>query len=213
MPADVIFTPFESSGGTESLNRRVAAIVRGSGFLYSLEPGARVAIKIHPGERNNVTYLRPSIAASLAALARESGAAPFVTETTTLYCRQRFTAGELEATAAFNGFSAETMGCQFVVADSTADVPVAVDGKHLREVGVAGEIAAADALLVVTHVTCHDWTAGLAGSLKQLGMGCVGRKTKAAVHLATSLEIDLDRCNACGTCAETCKSEAVLLQE
>jgi len=213
MPADVLFTPFDSAGWTESLNRRLSAIVSGTGFLDALEPGARVAVKVHPGERNNATYLRPSIAASIAGLVKRSGASPFVTETTTLYCRERFTPDELLATAAFNGFSEGTMGCPVVVGDSSADVTVAVDGKHLRKVGVAGEIAAADALLVLTHVTCHDWTAGLAGSLKQLGMGCVGRRTKAAVHLATSLEIDLDRCTACGTCAETCKSEAVLLQE
>ena len=211
MPADVFFTPFDSAGGTDSLNRRVAAIVGGAGFFESLEPGAKVAVKVHPGERNNVTYLRPSIAASMARLAKGSGASPFVTETTTLYCRERFTPGELLATAAFNGFSEETMGCPVVVGDGTAEVVVPVGGKHLREVGVAGEIAAADALVVLTHVTCHDWTAGLAGSLKQLGMGCVGRKTKAEVHLATSLAIDLERCNACGTCVETCKSGAVVL--
>jgi len=211
MAADVFFTPFDSAGGADSLNRRVADIVRGTGLLDSLEPGARAAVKVHPGERNNATYLRPAMAASIARLLEDSGASPFVTETTTLYCRERFTADELLATAAFNGFSEETMGCPVVVGDSLADVVVPVDGRHLSEVGVASEIAAADVLLVLTHVTCHDWTAGLAASLKQLGMGCVGRRTKADVHLATSLAIDLDLCGSCGTCVETCKAGAVVL--
>jgi uncharacterized Fe-S center protein len=92
-------------------------------------------------------------------------------------------------------------------------VNVDVAGKVLSEAGVAGEIAAADALLVLSHVTCHDWTAGLAGAIKQLGMGCVGRKTKADVHLATDLSIDAGKCEGCGTCIEVCKSGAVLLQD
>ena len=212
MPAEVAFAPFDSTGGNDSLNRRLAAIIAASGFLESLPKGAKVAVKVHPGERNNATYLRPSFAASVAGLIDEAGASPFVTETSTLYCRQRFTPSELLATAAFNGFSEETMGCPVVVADRSADVAVPVDGRHLREVGVAGEIAAADAMIVLSHVTCH-WTAGLAGSVKQLGMGCVGRRTKADVHRATTLEIVLDRCISCGTCVETCKSDAVVVED
>ena len=213
MPADVLFTPFESHGKLDSLNLRIAGMVERTGFLDALPAGARVALKVHPGERNNLTYLRPSLARSLSGLLGGRGAAPFVTETTTLYCRERFTAEELVATAAFNGFSEETMGCPFVVADSQPDVVVKVDGERLGEVGVAGRIAAADALLVLTHVTCHDWTAGLAASLKQLGMGCTGRKSKAEIHLSTAMSIDPGLCVTCGTCADTCKSGAVRMED
>jgi len=213
MPTEVLFTPFESRDGETSLNRRLAGIIRTTEFFRGLSEGSKVAIKVHPGERNNSAYLRPSIVSSLAGLITDTGASPFVTETTTLYCRERFTPEELLATAAFNGYSRESIGCPFTVADSVPDVIRKVEGEYLKEVGVAGEIAGADALLVLTHVTCHGWMAGLAASVKQLGMGCVGRKTKADVHLATNMAIDAELCTACGTCAEVCKSEAVAVND
>ncbi len=213
MAGEVLFTPFESTGKTDALNRRVSMMINRVGFPDALGAGDMVAVKIHPGERNNITYLRPSLVRSVVNQILRLGASPFVTETTTLYCRERFTAEELVSTAAWNGFTGETMGCPFEVADSGPDVEVNVRGRHLDEVHVAGGIANADALVVLTHLTGHPWTAGLAGSIKQLGMGCVGRKTKADIHLSTSITINANICNCCGKCADVCKSDAVLVGE
>lgn len=209
MAGEVLFTPFESAGEPDALNLRIAAMLEFSGLFTALPEGASVAVKIHPGEKNNTTYIRPALVSSVVERLKAGGARPFVTETTTLYCRERYTPRELAATAAFNGFSAETMGCPFVIADATGDVTVAVGGRHLSEVGIAGGIAAADALVVLAHLTGHSWTAGLAGSIKQLGMGCVGRTTKAQVHLATTITIDEEVCVACGSCADACKGGAI----
>lgn len=213
MASEVLFTPFESVGELDNVNRRVSMMLNRAGFFEALGESATVAVKIHPGERNNVTYLRPTLVRSVADQLARRGARPFVTETTTLYCRERFTPEELTATAAWNGFSTETMGHPFVVADSGPDVTVSVAGTHLKEVGVAGAIADADALVVLAHVTGHSWMAGLAGTIKQLGMGCVGRGTKAEVHLSTVITIKADLCNACGKCAARCKSEAIEVTE
>jgi len=207
--ADVLFTPIDTAGEADAINRRVSRMLEKAGFYGGLTEGARVAVKVHPGERNNVTYLRPALVRSVVDRLADRGARPFVTETTTLYCRERFTAEELVETAAWNGFSSATMGCPFVVADADPDVTKAVPGFYLSEVGVAGAIARADAMVVMSHVTGHGWTAGLAGAMKQLGMGCVGRKTKAEVHLSTTITIDEDLCIACGSCADACKANAV----
>ncbi|MBU4174234.1 MAG: DUF362 domain-containing protein [Actinobacteria bacterium] len=213
MTGDVWFTPFESTGKTDALHRRVSMMIHRTGFFDALSAGDRVAVKIHPGEKNNITYLRPSLVRAVVAQLLRRDASPFVTETTTLYCRERFTAEELVSTAAWNGFTTETLGCPFVVADLGTDVVVDVRGRYLDQVHIAAEVASADALVVLTHLTGHPWTAGLAGSLKQLGMGCVGRKTKADVHLSTSITINPDLCNACGKCAAVCKSKAILVGE
>jgi uncharacterized Fe-S center protein len=213
LAADVYLTPFGSAGESDNINRKVSLALGEAGFWDALEEADRVAVKIHPGERNNATYLRPTLVRSVIDRLAREGAHPFVTETTTLYCRERFTAEELTTTAAANGFSGETMGCPFVVADDEPDAAVSVHGKYLKEVGVAGAIARADALVVLTHVTGHSWTAGLAGSLKQLGMGCVGRAAKIEVHRATTITIDGELCSACGACADACKSEAILVGE
>ena len=180
-----------------------------TGFPDSLAPGDRVAVKVHPGEMGNLAYLRPAVPAHLCGQLLTEGARPFVTETTTLYCRRRFTADELLRTAAYNGYTTETMGCPFVVGDSGEDVVVAAPGRYLETVGVASEIAGADALLVLAHFTAHTWTAGVAGSVKQLGMGCVGRRTKAEVHRATVITIDEGHCVACGDCLGICRSDGI----
>lgn len=210
MASTVLFTPFSSSGHLDALNRRISMMLNRVGFFDSLDEGSRVAVKVHPGERNNITYLRPSVVSSCVRQLRKRGFDPFVTESTTLYCRERFTPGELIETARFNGYSTESLGCPFLVADSGGDVTVAppvVD----EPVGVASEIAGSDALLVMSHVTGHGWTAGLAGSIKQLAMGCTGRSTKARIHLATAITVDADLCNACETCVDVCKSGGIEL--
>lgn len=209
MTAEVFFAPFGSTGEPDALNLRVNELVGATGFYGTLATDDSVAVKIHPGEKNNATYVRPTLVRSVAERVGQTGARPFVTETTTLYCRERFTAEELLATAAWNGFSAETMGCPFVVADAGPDVVVDVGGEYLNQVGVASSIADASAMVVIAHVTGHGWTAGLAGSMKQLGMGCTGRATKARVHLSTSISIDEGLCVNCASCADTCKSLAV----
>ncbi|MHB8896146.1 MAG: DUF362 domain-containing protein [Candidatus Geothermincolia bacterium] len=207
--SEVLFTPFESTGEPDAVNLRVWSMLQAAGFPGGIGDGDPVAVKIHPGEKNNTTYLRPTLVRSVAEQLTRAGCRPFVTETTTLYCRERFTAEELLATAAWNGFSSETMGCPFVVADETPDVFVSSNGECLERVGVAAAIAQAGAMVVLSHVTGHGWTAGLAGSIKQLGMGCAGRETKARVHQSTTISIDEALCSACGTCAATCKTRAI----
>ena len=209
MTSVVYFTPFESKGDPDNLNQRIAGLLRDVGFTGSLAGGDSVAVKIHPGEKNNATYVRPTFVRSVVDLVADAGARPFIAETTTLYCRERYTPDELVATAAGNGFSSDSMGCPFVVGDAVPDRLREVGGDHLKKVGVAGAIAAADALVVLSHVTGHSWTAGLAGASKQLGMGCAGRATKAAVHLSTTLTIDEELCVSCGDCLDACKGDAI----
>lgn len=209
--SEVLFIPSSASGPEGALTARLVQAITAAGFTESLAPAARVAIKVHPGEKDNSSYLRPTFAAAAARALTTSGLRPFVTETTTLYSRQRFTPAELETTSAMNGYTEESLGCPFVVADDGPDLEVEAPGSLLGTVGVASRIADADALLVLSHFTCHCWMAGIGGSLKQLGMGCVGRRTKAAVHRATVLTIDDEKCTACGSCADVCKSDGLTI--
>jgi len=208
----VLFTPSFSSGGPDAVNLRVEAMLDELGFTGSLSAGDRVAVKVHPGELNNTAYLRPGRVSSVVGHLADAGAHPFVTESTTLYCRERFNPEELLRTAALNGFTERSLGCRFVVADTGPDLEVETGGRHLPAVGVASEVAGADALLVMSHFTGHAWTAGIGGAVKHLGMGCVGRRSKAEAHLSTDISIDREACTACGTCVDTCKSAGVVVE-
>ena len=61
MAGEVLFTPFESAGEPDALNLRIAAMLEFSGLFTALPEGASVAVKIHPGEKNNTTYIRPAL--------------------------------------------------------------------------------------------------------------------------------------------------------
>jgi len=74
----------------------------------------------------------------------------------------------------------------------------------LNEIEVAGAIAEADAMIVVTHVKGHE-LAGFGGAIKNLGMGCASQAGKLRQHRTLDLEIDESKCIGCGKCTETCE--------
>jgi uncharacterized Fe-S center protein len=69
---------------------------------------------------------------------------------------------------------------------------------------VAGAIAEADAMIVVSHCKGHELS-GFGGAIKNLGMGCTSRAGKLRQHRTVGLEIDTSKCVGCGKCKEICE--------
>ena len=204
-PSEVFFFPYDAG----------RAFLRGLKILFStvegvVSAGDSVAVKVHMGEYGNSAYLRPPLVRRVCDLLKEAGARPFVTDTTTLYPFKRFTARQYLATAAFNGFTKESLGVPVIIADGEegydgewVDVPKQVCDCSLHKVKLAREILGADCLMVLTHVKGHPLS-GLGGSIKHLAMGCVTKESKAAQHSANRGLIDISKCSGCGKCVETC---------
>jgi uncharacterized Fe-S center protein len=74
----------------------------------------------------------------------------------------------------------------------------------LNEIEVAGVIAEADAMIVVSHDKGHELS-GFGGAIKNLGMGCTSRAGKLRQHRTVGLEIDESKCIGCGKCKQTCE--------
>jgi uncharacterized Fe-S center protein len=74
----------------------------------------------------------------------------------------------------------------------------------LKEIEVAGVIAEADAMIVVSHDKGHELS-GFGGAIKNLGMGCTSRAGKLRQHRTVGLEIDESKCIGCGKCKQTCE--------
>jgi len=130
-----------------------------AGLNECFKNGDSVAIKIHCGEWNNTGYLRPSFVAAIVDTVKEYGGDPFVCDTTTCYLVSRGTGLDMVKTAARNGFTAQTLGCPFIVADGNygldeVEVPVK-DGILLKRAYMAEAIANADSLIVLTHFKGH----------------------------------------------------------
>ncbi|MHC1586637.1 MAG: DUF362 domain-containing protein, partial [Candidatus Hecatellaceae archaeon] len=181
-----------------------------SGLANLIQPGDLVAIKVHMGEQGNTTHVRPQYVAKLVELVKGAGGKPFVTDTTTLYPKGRFTATGYLETAAQNGFTQHTLGAPIIIADGEKGydgkafpLPKKLPGFSLDEVEVASTLLEADVMMVVSHGKGHRLT-GFGGALKNLAMGCTTKRTKAAQHAGHGLRFDASKCVGCMECVEAC---------
>ncbi len=212
--SDVFFFPY-------SRNKAFLKELRGlfSEVSHVISAGDSVAVKLHMGEYGGTAYLRPPIVRRVCDLIKEAGGRPFVTDTTTLYPGRRFTAGQYLKTAAYNGFTEESVGAPIVIADGEegydgewVDVPGRSSECPIDRVKVAGGILKADCMIVLTHVKGH-LLSGIGGSVKNVAMGCVTKESKAAQHRAGRGLIDIEACTGCGECLEVCLYGALSLFE
>lgn len=210
--SEVFFFPYDEGRaflrGLRTLFSRVANVI---------SAGDSVAVKVHMGEYGGSAYLRPPIVRRVCDLIKEAGAKPFVTDTTTLYPLRRFTASQYLATAAYNGFTEESMGAPVVIADGEqgydgewVDTPKRVSDCSLDKIKIAREIFDADSMIVLSHLKGHELS-GFGGSIKNVAMGCVTKESKAAQHRVNLGVIDLSKCTGCGQCIEACVFKALSL--
>jgi len=196
-------------GGLEALfnGLGLAKVARGS-----------VAVKLHMGELGNTAYLRPIFAARIISLVKSAGGWPFATDTTVNYPGGRGTVAGYLATAASNGFVADSIGAPIVIAGDDENsaislpVPNPIQGCQLREVRLASEIYVADNMLVLSHVKGHALS-GFGGALKNLAMGCVTKATKRAQHMVNCPAHDDSRCDLCGDCVKICPTAALTISQ
>jgi uncharacterized protein len=210
--SEVFFFPYD----------RERAFLRGLRTLFSkvanvVSTGDSVAVKVHMGEYGGSAYLRPPIVHRVCNLIKEAGGKPFVTDTTALYPAGRFTASKYLVTAAYNGFTEESVGAPVVIADGErgydgewVGIPKRVSDCSLDKIKIAKKIFDADSLIVLSHVKGHE-LAGFGGSIKNVAMGCVTKESKAAQHRVNRALIDISKCTGCGQCVEACPFKALSL--
>jgi hypothetical protein len=167
----------------------------------------KIAVKVHMGEYGNLTHVRPEIVGAVIEELKRIGTKPFLFDTPTLYRGPRDTPEKYLETARKNGFTEETIGCPIIISDERIKVK---GKKYLNEIEVAKEIQNADGLVVISHFKGHP-EAGFGGSIKNLGMGGVTKKTKKIEH-TESQPIMVGDCKGCGTCVKLCREGAIQIK-
>ena len=173
-----------------------------AGTFDCVEKGDLVAVKLHVGELGNPYYVQPFFVHDIVRRVKEAGGKPFLTDSNTYYHAQRNNGYDHMVTALMNGFSM----APFIVADglrSENSRTVKTKG-ILKEIEVAGVIAEADAMIVVSHDKGHELS-GFGSAIKNLGMGCTSQAGKLRQHRTVSLEIDESKCIGCSKCKQTCE--------
>ncbi|MBS7644231.1 DUF362 domain-containing protein [Candidatus Bathyarchaeota archaeon] len=192
----------------ENMVEAFEEFLKKSDSLTVINKGDLVAIKLHPGELGTPYYIKPIYVRKLVEKIREAGGKPFLTDTTTLYTGKRHDALDLLQTVDAHGLGLGSVGAPFVVADGVKGgegVQVKTSG-IVKTVGVAPIFGEVDSMVVLIHVKGHG-LAGIGGAIKQLGMGCVDKKTKLAAHRTVDLKVDHDKCTGCGTCLKICRDK------
>ncbi|MEM3046241.1 MAG: DUF362 domain-containing protein [Candidatus Bathyarchaeia archaeon] len=203
----VYWSDARAPGFGQGLLDKVEKLWEVADFDQLIEPGDRVAVKLHMGEGGTTRYLRPVFARRVVDLIRSRARGrPFVTDTCTAdysYWVRRATGQEHLMTVAAHGFTSESMNAPVVIADGVAgrdDVELPITGaKHLKKTLAARGIVEADALIALTHVKGHRFGV-MGGSIKNLGIGCVSQRGKLNVHSPEKrwkVKIDLAKCEGC----------------
>lgn len=210
--SEVFFRSAEEIGPENTQIDQITDLFPG---ISPVKEGDIVAVKIHPGELGNTTYIRPVIVKTVVDLVKEAGGIPFVTDTTVLYNGKRFNGADLLCTAATNGFTHASMGAPVISADGLqGDDSVSVDigGEILDNITVASAIAKADSMIMISHCKGHP-ASGFGGAVKNLGMGCLDKDGKTAVHKVGIPYIDQDNCIGCRKCVKICPWGALSLED
>lgn len=189
MTSKVYFMDARSESLETSLVSKMLTVFDAAGIEALIKPNDVVAIKLHCGEWNTTSYLRPVYARALADKIKSLGGRPFVCDTTTLTYNpyaSRVTELDFLLTAERNGYSPAVLGCPFICADGflgtdhhRVELP---EGYILKEAFIAKAIAAADVLITLSHFKGHGGGV-IGGAVKNLGIGAQSKWGKANVHM------------------------------
>ncbi len=223
MNESVVYFADRAAESGYSMLDKLEHIFNRLGLADDIKPGEKVMIKTHFGQFGNTNYIRPAYVRKIADLVKKAGGIPFAAETcglgygTTGVFSGRTTAPDYLGMAAQNGFSEATIGCPIIMADGywgvdTFDVPI--DGEFIDRVDVAAAVLDCDKVVMLTHAKGHGLS-GLGGTLKNLGIGLVGKRGKAAMHNLGDFEIDPEKCLGpeCSKCLKVCPTRCITMQD
>lgn len=213
MTSTVHFAAVHEGESKDSVQEKVRRLFEAARFGTLFSGEDLVAVKVHFGEEGNRNFVPAEQLTPVVERVRELGAKPFWTDTNTLYKGRRSNAVDHLLLAQAHGFSMEATGAPVIIADGVSgreEVVVEVGGRHSRSVGIAPGVAAANALLVMSHATGH-LACGYGGAIKNLGMGLSSRKGKLYQHSVVKPRVRANACRGDGICREWCPAAAITL--
>jgi uncharacterized Fe-S center protein len=215
MTATVYFAKTPDGTPAADHAEAIGSVLQATGFHQQLHKLDMVAIKVHVGEKNNVTHIQPELVAEIVTSLNSLNTQPFLTDTSTLYKGERENGIKHALHADRHGYTIAKTGAPFIPVDGlsgTDETEVRVNGILHAEVKVAGQILLADALVVLSHATGHMGS-GIGAAIKNVGMGLASRAGKLRQHSAITPEVDIEACEDCGKCRKWCPTEAIDARE
>ena len=168
--------------------------------------GKRVAIKMHLGANMGFSTVHPLLVSRVVGAVKAAGGDPFITDSP----------GAVE-TAAVRGYTPEVLGAPLLPVAGPADKYVytkRTNYRTLKSVNIAGAIADADAMIVLSHGKGHGQS-GFGGAIKNIAMGCVDTPTRGGIHrlMSAAFEWDEAKCTGCMLCSDNCPNDAIVVDK
>jgi len=205
---------FTTSDQLNQIQSRLKTLFHKAGFDAIIEQNDLTAIKVHMGEKGNVSYLSPDYVEPVVRLVKSKAAKPFISDTNVLYKSERDNAINHLLLAQKHGFTIDRTGAPVIIADGIAgqnEKEVEINAPLNKKVALAAEYINAHSIIVMSHATGHLAT-GMGATIKNLGMGMDSRKGKLVQHSVSKPTIDKSKCTTCGVCAEWCPVDAIQVQ-
>lgn len=215
MTASKVYFARAGVSNNKGLFQKLPEVIEAVGLDF-IKKDSLVAVKCHFGEEGCTSFIQPVFIRKIVEKVLARQALPFLTDTATLYRGSRKDGVRALNQAIAHGFSFGTIGAPIVIADGLKSENVVTlslndKGKHFKSVEVAAATYYADSMVVVSHVKGH-LVAGFGGAIKNLSMGLASRSTKQRMHASVTPKFkDEQMCIACGTCAEVCPEDAVII--
>jgi uncharacterized protein len=214
MKSRVYFASIRARSEQESTTAKVQRLFDLAGFAGLIAPQDKTAIKLHFGEAGSDGFISPVYVRQVVEKVKACQGLPFLTDTNTLYLGSRSNAVEHIGNAILHGFDYAVAGAPVIIADGLNGKNirrVGIHKNHFAEVSIAGDIAAADSLIVLSHFKGHI-VSGFGGAIKNLAMGCAPPEGKRAQHNARPFTI-AEKCTGCASCMKVCPKAAITIQK
>lgn len=208
----VYWTDFRTTAMGDGLAAKLQKLILKAGVDQIDMKEKFVAIKMHFGEKGNMSFLRPNYARAVVDTVKSLGGKPFLTDCNTMYPGSRKNALEHLECAWENGFTPYTVGCPVIIADGLKgldeeEVPVN-GGTHLKTAKIGKAIMDADIFISLTHFKGHEMT-GFGGAIKNIGMGSGSRAGKCEQHSNGKANINEELCRGCKRCMNECANNGL----
>lgn len=214
MASKVWLVRTEENEKAESLRQKIRFLYERAEMTGCFPQGNLVAVKLHFGERGNVTHIPPDLVRAVVDEIKKGGAKPFLTDTCVLYKSQRDNAVNHLLLADEHGFTVENTGAPVLIADGllgSAEKEVDIPGSIYKKVSLSAVALEANGVMVLTHVTGHMGI-GMGGTIKNLGMGFASRKGKLRQHSVMKPAVSSKSCTGCGVCISWCPADAIVME-
>ena len=210
MASDVFFSPLDNKKFISPLNK-ITRLLEKCNIKDKFKKNDIIALKVHFGEFGNTSFVRPIFLRPVIESLKEIGAKPFLTDTNTLYIGMRSNSVDHLHNAALNGFNYSTLQVPVIIADGIRGdnvIEYEVDFPMLKKIMIASDIYNSDGMIVVSHFKAHELS-GIGGAIKNVAMGCGGRRGKYDMHSDAKPKVAAKECTSCGKCIKSCQVKAI----